>query len=87
MPVKAEDAAEGLEPIRVRQSPQDFFSPEFTCEEDHDLARKRNHPLEQIARRFAAVQREMREPGAGHCGDRRSGRGDRLPFGLQGILL
>jgi hypothetical protein len=66
MPVEAKDATEGLEPIRVRQAPQHILAAEVARDEDDDLAGQRNHPLEQIARRLAAMQREMRESGSGH---------------------
>src|SRR6476659_5580843 len=66
MPVESEHAPESLEPIRIREPPQNLFSAEFAREEDHDLARQRNHPLEKVARCSASVERQMGEAGAGH---------------------
>jgi hypothetical protein len=68
MPVESEHAAKGLEPIRIREPPQDFLATELRGDEGHDLARKRHHPFEEITGRLAAMQRKVGETGTGHCG-------------------
>ena len=56
MPVEAQDAAEGLERVRVGEPTKDFIAAEFGGEKDDDFARERHHSLEQIAGRLAAVK-------------------------------
>src|SRR5262245_7497561 len=62
----SEDTAEGLEPVRVRQAPQNLLAAELKRGKNQDLVRERHHALEKIARCLAAMEREMCVSGAWH---------------------
>src|SRR5205085_6551369 len=66
MPVESQHAAESLEPVWIGEAPQDLVAAEFRRDVRDDLARKRHHALEEIARRLSAVQRQVGESGARH---------------------
>jgi hypothetical protein len=66
MPVEAENAAEGLEPVRIGNSSQDFFRAVVLDDEPDDFSPQTHHSLKQPGRRFAAVERELGNAGVTH---------------------
>src|SRR5437588_12599126 len=64
MPVEAQHAAQGLEPERIREPPQDLVRAELTDNVTGDFAREPDHAGEQPCGRFAGMQRKMRQSGS-----------------------
>src|SRR6185436_6926310 len=66
VPIESEHASKRLEPVRIGQSSQRLAAAEFAHQENHDLARQRNHAFEQVTRSSSAVKRQVGKTGSGH---------------------
>src|SRR5512138_3104112 len=79
MPVETEHAAESLEPVGIGEAAQHFRRAELAHQKDDDFPREQHHALEKPARSFAAMQRQMREPGPSHQSTTVDARTKRTP--------
>ncbi len=57
VPVKAQNAAEGLKPVRVGQAPQHLLRPEIYNDGQGDFPRQLHHALEKPGRGLAVMKR------------------------------
>jgi hypothetical protein len=67
MPVHAHDAAEGLEPERMRETPQQFVATIFHDDRLADDGAQLRHAFAQPLRHPAAMQRQVGASGSFHC--------------------
>ena len=65
MPIKTENAAESLKPVRMGESPEHLLRTVFIYYGDSDLAGELDHALEKPGRGFAAVQGQVSDACAG----------------------
>ncbi len=65
MPVKAQDAAEGLEPEGMRKTFKHFLGAEFIDNNQGYFPRQFDHAVKQPVRSFASMERQIGNTGAG----------------------
>ena len=61
VPVEAQHAPQGLKPPRVGQPPQHLVRAELVDDRHRDRLRQLGHPPKQPRRRFAGMQRQLRQ--------------------------